>query len=82
MPTFKVTYTRVFDYEMDADSLDQAHARAKNFAIGMSKNMNSAVKILSVISAGYVEPVAPAANPTFYERLVGGMREKIDTLLE
>ncbi len=81
MPNYKVTYVRVFDYTIDADTLEMAGTRAKNFAIGMSKNMGNQVKILSVLPEGYVEPVTPTPNPTFYERLVGGMRDKIDTLL-
>lgn len=82
MPEFKVSYTRVFDYTIEADSMEQADARSKNFAIGMSKNVGSPVRILSIYRTGYVEPATPIATPTFYERMVDGMRQKIDTLLE
>lgn len=82
MPNYRVTYTRVFEYMTEADTLESAGARAKNFAIGMGKNLGSPVKILSILPEGYIEPTTPSQNPTFYEKLVGGMRDKIDTLLE
>jgi len=81
MPNFKVTYTRQFVYELECDNLEHAGARAKNFAIGMTKNMGTPVKIVSVYPEGAPES-APVSTPTAYEKMVDGMRESLDKLLE
>lgn len=83
MTIYKVTYTRVFEHEIECDSMEGAHARSKNFAIGMSKNMGTPVKIISIHVDGYV--LSTAAEPpreTLYETLIGGMRKQIDSMLE
>jgi hypothetical protein len=83
MPNYVVEYTRVFTHEIEADSLEHAGARSKNFAIGMSKSMGKPVKIISIHVEGYT--LSTAAEPvreTLYETLVGGMRKSIDTMLE
>jgi hypothetical protein len=83
MPNYKVTYTRVFEHEIECESMDAAHARSKNFAIGMSKNLGAPVKIISIHVEGYV--LSTALEPpreTLYETLIGGMRKSVDKMLE
>jgi hypothetical protein len=83
MTHYIVVYSRTFSYEMDADTLDSAAARATNFAIGMSKNLGNPVKILSIHPDTYVASTESVASPpTKFEKLVSGMRKQIDYMLE
>ena len=82
MPQYKVEYSRVFSHEIEAPDIQTAHHRSKNFAIGMSNNLSSPVKIISIYVEGYVQSTESTPTPSFYEKMVGGMRKKIDSMLE
>ena len=82
MTHYIVNYSRIFSYEMDADNMDQAAARATNFAIGMSKNLGNPVKILSIFSEHFAENTEETPPSTVIEKLVNGMRKRIDSMLE
>jgi hypothetical protein len=80
MPKFVVTYSKTFSHTIEADSLEHAGTKSVNFA----KSYGQGVKILNVFVEGYVGPIEDIqpAPLTHYEKMVAGMRKKIDSMLK
>lgn len=76
---FTVVYSREFNHEIECDSMETAHIRSKNFAIGMSNNLTAPCKIISIHAENYVAGTA-VGSLTFYETMVNGMRKNLDKL--
>jgi hypothetical protein len=83
MKKFTVFYSRVFNHEIECENMDDAAAKSTNFAIGMNHNLGtgSHVRILSIYESNYKFPIMVVKMLTPYEKLIGGMRTQIDSLL-
>ena len=79
MPNYDITYVKTMFACIEADDLKDAGERAKTYA----KNLGPAVRILSIHDPNYVAPVVePPSPPTSYEKMVSGMRKRIDKMLK
>ena len=82
MPKYIVKYSRTFTHEIECESMNVAHHRSANFAIGMGSSLSDPIKIVSIFAVGYVSPPTTEEQKlTAFETMAAGMRKQIDSLL-